>query len=79
TGAWNVFERESGDAGRTFGATRQVSRYVPGYDYLAPDGFDLPYGDYFQMRVDTAGRTDVVWGEGPSYAGPGNIWFSQER
>jgi len=79
TGAWNVFERESRDGGRAFGATRQVSSYVPGYDYLAADGFGLPYGDYFEMHVDPAGHTDIAWGEGPDYWGPGNIWFSREH
>ncbi len=79
TGVWNLFERESRNWGSGLGATRQVSRFVSGYDYLTPAGFGLPYGDYFEMRVDAAGRTDIVWGEGPNYAGPGNIWFSRER
>jgi hypothetical protein len=47
---------------------------VPGYSYLTADGFGLPYGDYFEMGVDSANSTQIVWGESDSYAGPGNIW-----
>ena len=76
TGDWNVFDRRSTDGGRHFGPEVQVSRSVHGYPYIHPDGFDLPYGDYFQLTVDDLGRTQAAWGEGPSYAGPGNIWTS---
>jgi hypothetical protein len=26
--------------------------------------------------VDGAGDTHAIWGEGPSYAGPGNVWYA---
>lgn len=39
TGSWNVFVRQSRNGGRTFGPTKQVSSYVPGYPYLTPAGF----------------------------------------
>ncbi|MFI5261460.1 MAG: sialidase family protein, partial [Candidatus Limnocylindrales bacterium] len=78
TGGWNIFERDSRDWGFDLGPTRQVSTLVPGYDYWTSTGFGLPYGDYFEMVVDPRGRTNVAWGEGPSYAGPGNIWFSRQ-
>ena len=29
-----------------------------------------------QMSVDQENQTQVAWGEGPSYAGPGNQWTS---
>lgn len=76
TGKWNVFFRDSEDGGVDFGPTTQISSYVPGYPYLSKKGFDLPYGDYFQMVVDDEGHTQAAFGEGPSYAGPGNIWVS---
>lgn len=79
TGSWNVFFRLSVDGGRTFGVTRQVSSFVPGYPYLSPAGFGLPYGDYFSMAVGRNGAIDMAFGEGPSYAGPGNIWFARSR
>jgi hypothetical protein len=76
TGNWNLFYRSSGDGGATWSPESQVSGYVPGYSYLTPTGFGLPYGDYFQMDVDDRGGTQIAWGESSSYAGPGNIWVS---
>ena len=76
TGAWNVFFRSSIDGGDHLGPTSRVSGFVPGYPYLTKAGFSLPYGDYFQMTVDEDNNTQMAFGEGPSYAGPGNIWVS---
>ena len=76
TGAWNVFFRASSDGGLNFSQTVRVSSYVPGYSYLTPAGFKLPYGDYFQMTVDPQNQTQMDFGEGPNYQGPGNIWTS---
>jgi hypothetical protein len=59
-----------------------VSTYVPGYTYelASPlDGFLQPYGDYFELDVDSTGRTVALWGEGNSYVGPGNVWFARAR
>jgi hypothetical protein len=75
-GSWNVFYRASQDGGAHLGPVTQVSSFVPGYPYLTANGFDFPYGDYFSMAVDADGRTQLAFGEGPSYAGPGNIWVS---
>jgi BNR repeat-like domain len=76
TGAWNVFYRQSQDGGIRFSNKVQISSFVPGYPYLTQAGFSLPYGDYFSMVVDDQNNTQVAWGEGPSYAGPGNEWVS---
>lgn len=76
TGKWNVFFRSSTDGGKHLGPTIRVSGFVPGYPYLTKAGFSLPYGDYFQMTVDADNNTQMAFGEGPSYAGPGNIWVS---
>ncbi|HEU0001057.1 MAG TPA: sialidase family protein [Ktedonobacteraceae bacterium] len=76
TGRWNLFFRESHDGGENFSSTVQVSSFVPGYPYLYPNGYDLPYGDYFSMVVDQNNRTQMVFGEAPSYQGPGNQWVS---
>jgi hypothetical protein len=51
-----------------------VSSCVNGYSYSTPDGFGIPYSDYFQLAIDNAGTTQVAWGESSSYAGPGNFW-----
>ena len=74
--AWNVFYRTSQDRGEHFGPTTQVSSFVAGFPYLSQTGFDFPYGDYFSMVVDAQGQTQMAFGEGPSYAGPGNIWVA---
>jgi len=77
---WNVYYRSSSDAGVTWSPEVKVSRYVSGYPYkLATprDGFLEPYGDYFELDVDGTGRTQMIWGEGPSYWGPGNVWYSR--
>lgn len=76
---WNTFFRSSTDRGRTWSAEIQVSRFVPGYPYKLDsprDGFLEPYGDYFELDIDGKGRTHALWGEGPSYAGPGNVWYA---
>jgi hypothetical protein len=76
TGAWNVFFRNSQDGGIHFSNTVRISCFVPGYPYLTEAGFSLPYGDYFSMAVDVNNKTQMAWGEAPSYAGPGNQWVS---
>ena len=75
-GSWNVWYRSSADGGATWSGETRISSYVPGFSYLTTNGFGLPYGDYFEMDVDSANGTQIVWGESGSYAGPGNIWSS---
>lgn len=76
TGAWNLFFRRSFDGGEHFSPIVRVSSFVPGYSYITPNGFNLPYGDYFSMGVDEDNNTQMAFGEGPNYTGPGNIWVS---
>ncbi len=78
TGRWGVYYRSSHDGGRHLGPTIRISSRVKGYPYIDRRGFRLPYGDYFQLSVDREGHTHAAFGEGPSYAGPGNIWVSRE-
>jgi hypothetical protein len=40
------------------------------------DGYLEPYGDYFEIDIDGGGRSHILWGEGPSYQGPGNVWYT---
>ena len=81
-GRWNVYYRSSADGGGTWSAEAKLSQYVPGYSYkYAPpkDGFAEPYGDYFELDIDGGGLTHAIWGEGPSYVGPGNVWYARGR
>ena len=77
---WNVYYRSSSDGGTKWSQELQVSKYAAGYPYKfakPKDGFLMPYGDYFEMDVDSSGRTQAIWGEGPNYAGPGNVWYAR--
>jgi BNR repeat-like domain len=77
---WNVYYRSSADGGATWSAEAKLSQWVDGYDYKVAepkDGFLEPYGDYFELDIDGAGTTHALWGEGPSYFGPGNVWYAR--
>ena len=76
---WNTYCRNSTDAGTTWSQATQLSTYVPGYNYIRPNGFRFPFGDYFQMAIDSRGQTQVVWGEGLSFESPGSIWYTSGR
>jgi len=78
SGAWQVYYRDSLDGGAHLSSTIRISGFVGGYPYLTQDGFALPYGDYMSLSVDNEGRTQAAFGEGPSYAGPGNIWVAHQ-
>jgi len=78
---WNTWYRSSTNGGATWSSETQVSAYVPGYGYkrnTPDDGYLQPYGDYFEMAVNSSGDTVAAWGEGFSYTGPGNIWFAKQ-
>jgi hypothetical protein len=80
TARWNTYYRSSTDGGATWSPEAQLSAFVPGYPYklaTPQDGYLEPYGDYFEMDVDGRGATHVLWGEGPSYWGPGNVWYAR--
>ncbi len=68
TGAYRVYLRASDDGGATFGDETALS--------ATADGFAFPYGDYFGLAITPGGRTVAAWGEGPSYGGPGNVFFA---
>lgn len=80
---WNVFHRSSSNGGATWSPETQLSGpargYDRGYDYVRPDGFRFPFGDYFSIAIDNLGNTHVVWGEGRNYKSPGSIWYTHGR
>ncbi len=76
-GAWNVYYRSSNNGGNSWSGESKLSSYVVGYSYLNANGFTFPYGDYFEVAVDDLGQTHAIWGEGPDWAGPGNIWYNR--
>jgi hypothetical protein len=76
---WNVFQRSSSNGGATWSSETQLSGPARGYDYILPEGFRFPFGDYFSIAVDNLGTTHVVWGEGRNYKSPGSIWYTHGR
>jgi len=78
---WNTYYRSSTDAGTNWTGEAQLSAYVAGYAYkhaTPKDGYLQPYGDYFEIDIDSAGKTHALWGEGNSYFGPGNVWYARQ-
>jgi len=76
---WNVYVRSSTNSGGSWSSETDVSTYVSGFSYIFSDGFRFPFGDYFEMEIDSSGTTHLVWGEGYTYDSPGSIWYSQSR
>jgi len=80
---WNVFQRSSSNGGATWSGETQLSGgargYDRSYDYVRPDGFRFPFGDYFSIAIDNLGNTHAVWGEGRNYKSPGSIWYTHGR
>ncbi len=76
---WNVFHRSSSNGGATWSAEAQLSGPARGYDYIRPDGFRFPFGDYFSIAIDNLGNTHAVWGEGRNFKSPGSIWYVHGR
>ncbi|MFI5071023.1 MAG: hypothetical protein ACHP8A_09045, partial [Terriglobales bacterium] len=75
---WNVFSRVSSNGGGVWRNPKQISSYVKGFGYIHPNGFSFPFGDYFQIAIDSDGLTQAVWGAGQNFRSPGSIWYSRE-
>lgn len=76
---WNTFYRSSTNGGATWSGETQLSGPTRGYDYILPEGFRFPFGDYFSIAIDNEGVTHAVWGEGRDYKSPGSIWYTRGR
>jgi hypothetical protein len=74
---WNVYHRSSTDGGATWSSEADISSYVTGYDYILQDGFEFPFGDYFELAIDGGGKTHAVFGEARNYDTPGSIWYTR--
>ncbi len=78
-GLWNTYYRASGDSGANWSATIRLSNGARGYDYIRPEGFRFPFGDYLSLAIDDQKATHAVWGEGRNYKSPGSIWYTHTR
>jgi len=62
-GLWNTYYRRSTNGGSTWSSEVDLSTYVSGYTYIQSGGFNFPFGDYFEMDIDSQGNTQAIWGE----------------
>jgi hypothetical protein len=74
-GLWNTYYRSSTNGGSGWSAEVDLSGFVPGFDYITADGYNFPFGDYYEMDIDDRGNTHAVWGEARNYDTPGSIWY----
>jgi hypothetical protein len=75
--AWNTWYRRTADGGVTWQSDPvRLSAEAGGAAYKSEAGYTFPYGDYFGLAVDGQGVDHVIWGEGPSWTGPGGTWWS---
>ena len=77
TGQWNTWYRRTTDGGLTWSDARRLSDLPDGATYKSSQGFGFPYGDYGQLAIGARGSTHAIWGEGPSYNGPGGAWYTR--
>jgi hypothetical protein len=77
TGEWNTFYRTSYD-GVHWSHAVLLSNETSGASYKSKAGYQEFYGDYGEIDVTDTGKTVAIWGEGPSYRGPGGSWFDRQ-
>ena len=75
---WNVYYRTSTNGGSGWSGESVLSSYVSGYSYIFADGFRFPFGDYFDMDIDSQGHTQTAWGEGYNWLTPGDVWYTRQ-
>jgi len=76
---WNTYYRASSDGGANWSQNVRLSNGANGYDYIRPEGFRFPFGDYLSLAIDDQKATHAVWGEGRNYKSPGSIWYTRSR
>ena len=74
---WNTWYRSSKDGGKTWSAEVRLSNRTSGAPYKSAAGYGQPYSDYGEVAITNTGATIAVWGEGPSYDGPGGTWYDR--
>ena len=75
--AWNAWYRTTANGGSTWSAAVRVSDLGSGAPYKSAAGHRFPYGDYLELTVDSAGVSQLIWGEGLSFTGPGGSWYTR--
>ena len=76
---WNTYYRSSSNGGRTWGSEQDVSSFVPGYSYIKPEGYEFPFGDYYEVDIDDEGTAQIANGQGLNYDTPGAVWYTRGK
>jgi BNR repeat protein len=76
---WNTYYRSSANGGASWSTERDISSFVGGFQYIKPDGFEFPFGDYYELDIDDLGTAHVVNGQALNYDTPGSIWYTRGR
>jgi hypothetical protein len=74
---WNAYYRRSADGGATWSAEQDISTPASGLSYITEQGFSYPFGDYYELEVDSRGTTHVIMGQGLNWNSPGSIWYTR--
>ena len=75
---WNTWYQATIDGGNTWIVSPvRLSNRTDGATYKADLGYGFPFGDFLGLAVDSAGMTQVVWGEADSRSGPGGSWYTR--
>jgi len=77
TTAFNTWYKRTTNGGGAWTTDVRLSNASSGAPYKTAAGYRFPYGDYFEIAVDSAGTNHVAWGEGISYTGPGGTWYTK--
>jgi hypothetical protein len=72
---WNVYYRSSTNGGNSWSNEVDLSTFVSGYSYISSNGFDFPFGDYYEIDIDEQGTSHLIFGEALNYDSPGSIWY----
>jgi hypothetical protein len=75
--SWNTWYRRTTNGGGTWGTQVRLSDLGGGASYKNANGYAFPYGDYFDLDVNSSGTNFVIWSEGANYVGPGGSWFTR--
>ncbi|MBV8724763.1 MAG: exo-alpha-sialidase [Candidatus Eremiobacteraeota bacterium] len=74
--SWNTWYSRSTDGGATWTPPIRLSDRGTGAPYKHREGYDLPFGDYLGLAVDSRGTNYVIWGEGSAIYSPGGTWWT---
>jgi hypothetical protein len=72
---WNVYYRSSTNGGNSWSNEVDLSTFVSGFTYIFEDGFNFPFGDYYEIDIDEQGTSHLIFGEALNYDSPGSIWY----